>query len=46
MTDATRITVAPGDERRAMLEQVAAALPPARLLQGNTFEHRLRIKSR
>jgi hypothetical protein len=47
MTDATRIiTVAPGDERRAMLEQVAAALPPARLLQGNTFELRLRIKSR
>lgn len=44
MSDATRVSVAGADERRAMLEQVAASLPPARLLQGHSFELRLRVK--
>ena len=44
MSDATRVSADGGDPRRAMLEQVAASLPPARLLLGHTSELRLRVK--
>jgi hypothetical protein len=46
LTETTRTSVAGADERRLMLERMVAVLPSARLLQGHTFELRLRIKTK